>query len=104
MVILNEYYEEVAPMRAFVLLVIGLLIITTSMFAIAYLNDTLMTYAVVLLIVGFVFIAMIPFVPKTNGAKYLEVTINGEMSIKEIYEKYTVVERRGSIWVLEVKE
>lgn len=40
---------------------------------------------------------------KTGKYQY-EVTIDESVSMTEFYEKYDVVEQRGSIWVIEEKE
>ena len=38
-----------------------------------------------------------------TGYKY-EVTIDENVSMKEVYERYEIVEQRGDIWVLRDKE
>ena len=38
-----------------------------------------------------------------TGYKY-EVTIDKNVSMKEVYERYEIVEQRGDIWVLRDKE
>lgn len=45
------------------------------------------------------------FVPTTHTGKYkYECTIDESVSFNELYEKYEIVEQRGSIWVLKDKE
>lgn len=39
----------------------------------------------------------------TERSRY-EVILNGDMSCQELYDRYEVIEHKGSIWVLEDKE
>ena len=41
---------------------------------------------------------------KANAHTQYECLIDKSVSIEDVYEKYTVIERRGDIWVLEDKE
>lgn len=41
---------------------------------------------------------------EANAHNQYECLIDKSVSIDDVYEKYTVIERRGDIWVLEDKE
>lgn len=41
---------------------------------------------------------------RTNQRNQYECLIDKSVSMEDVYEKYTVIERRGDIWVLEDKE
>lgn len=41
---------------------------------------------------------------KANEHNQYECLIDKSVSMEDVYEKYTVIERRGDIWVLEDKE
>lgn len=41
---------------------------------------------------------------KANAHNQYECLIDKSVSMEDVYEKYTVIERRGDIWVLEDKE
>ena len=41
---------------------------------------------------------------EANAHNQYECLIDKSVSMEDVYEKYTVVERRGDIWVLEDKE
>lgn len=43
-------------------------------------------------------------VKEENAHTQYECLIDKSVSIEDVYEKYTVIERRGDIWVLEDKE
>lgn len=43
-------------------------------------------------------------VPNTDGRYRYEVTINENVSIQDIYEKYNVIEQDGKKWIIEDKE
>lgn len=43
-------------------------------------------------------------VKEENAHNQYECLIDKSVSIEDVYEKYTVIERRGDIWVLEDKE
>lgn len=41
---------------------------------------------------------------KENAHNQYECLIDKQVGMEDVYEKYTVIERRGDIWVLEDKE
>ena len=43
-------------------------------------------------------------VPNTDGRYRYEVTINENVSIQDIYEKYDVIEQDGKKWIIEDKK
>lgn len=49
------------------------------------------------------FILCIAFGQKETGRYRYEVTINDEVSFKELYEKYDVTEQKGKIYVIKEK-
>lgn len=44
------------------------------------------------------------FIEQPTGRYRYEVTINKDVSIQEVYEKYNVIEQDGKKWILEDKE
>lgn len=65
--------------------------------------EDLFTFVAIAVIVA-CFILCFTLGQKETGRYRYEVTINDEVSFKELYEKYDVIEQKGKIYVIEEKE
>lgn len=83
-------------------------LISGIMMAETYKIELAFKFVIASLITIFVSLLAIPFVKsfcgRETGRYRYEVLLNGDMSCNEVYDKYDVIERRGSIWVLEDKK
>lgn len=61
-------------------------------------------FASVLLILAVIVGVVMDNDKKANTHNQYECLIDSSVSLEDVYEQYTVVERRGEIWVLEDKQ
>lgn len=61
-------------------------------------------FASVLLILAVVVGAVMDKDKEANTHNQYECLIDSSVSLEDVYEQYTIVERRGDIWVLENKQ
>lgn len=108
--ILNQT-EIMEPTPLAVTVVVILMIIAAITCIAFFIADHVMTSITCPVILGVISISSLIIVliisilsPKhLTGYKY-EVTMDENVSMKEVYERYEIVEQRGDIWVLRDKE
>ena len=108
--ILNQT-EVMEPIPLAVTVIVILMIIAAISCIAFFIADYVMASITCPVILGFISISSLISVlvisvlsPKhLTGYKY-EVTIDKNVSMEEVYERYEIVEQRGDIWVLRDKE
>lgn len=109
MTILNqtEIMVSIIPERIIPLITIALglaLICLVMVLASVKYQDFCAIAGIILLVVCGVISLVGAFFKKPSGRYQYECLIDDTVPYTEIYNKYDVIERRGSIWVLEDKE
>ena len=105
MTILNSYVPE--PLVDFVLIALVAFLITIGSLLLGVTFDIDFFAIVAGLAFGALIVAVVgSIVQEISGvpSTRYECIIDDQTSIKEVYDKYNVIERRGEIWVLEEKE
>ena len=108
--ILNQT-EIMEPTPLAVTVIVILMIIAAISCVAFFIAEYIMASITCPVILGFISISSLVTVlvisilsPKhLTGYKY-EVTMDENVSMKEVYERYEIVEQRGDIWVLRDKE
>lgn len=108
--ILNQT-EIMEPIPLAVTVIVILMIIAAISGIAFFIAEYVMASITCPVILGFISISSLVIVliiailsPKhLTGYKY-EVTIDENVSMKEVYERYEIVEQRGDIWVLRDKK
>lgn len=87
---------------------IALVVFITSFTLVIHLdaNDNVIGIVIssILLFASLIVMAGCKFIEQPTGRYRYEVTINKDVSIQEVYEKYNVIEKDGKKWILEDKE
>lgn len=107
MTILNqtEIMVPIIPEKYMILAVIALIVgMICAFVTLGGGNDILMIIAFILVIGCFITCFVGSIFEKSSGRYQYECLIDDTVTYTEIYNKYDVVEQRGSIWVLEDKE
>lgn len=105
--ILNKTMMTEMPDWCAVLLTISLLAILIGYTMIGKIHNEIVNIIIGIcsIIAVSVFFVLFSIKPEVETGRYrYECTIDSQASFNDIYEKYDVIERRGDIWVLEVKE
>lgn len=91
---------------AIVFLMIGAMINTLVVLKSDNSKDCILhgVFAIVLLIMCIVVGVVMDRDKKANTHNQYECLIDSSVSLEDVYEQYTIVERRGEIWVLEDKQ
>ena len=100
---------ELTPLATKVIMILTIIsVVSCIAFFIAYIT---MFFYVCPLILAFIFMSSLISVlvisivsPKHLTGYEYEVTIDENVSMKEVYERYEIVEQRGDIWVLRDKK
>ena len=108
--ILNQT-EIMEPTQLTVTIVVILIIIAAISCIAFFIADYVMTSITCPVILGFISISSLISVlvigilsPKHLTGYEYEATIDENVSMKEVYERYEIVEQRGDIWVLRDKK
>lgn len=102
--IMTEY--EVAPLVAaavFAILTVVLVVTQPDDHYKDWVFYTILSL-IILTVVSVIAVPVARGLNKETGRFRYEVLLNGELSCRDIYDRYEVLERRGSIWVLEDRE
>ena len=84
----------------------GMILVSVLFIILVVFTGLLFDSSIPMCIVGCIGISLLLNNPPTmsTGRYQYECTIDKSVSMKEVYEKYEVIEQRGDIWVLEDKE
>ena len=100
---------ELTPLATKVIMILTIIsVVSCIAFFIAYITMVSNVCPVILAFISISSLVTIFFIgalsPKHLTGYEYEVTIDENVSMKEVYERYEIVEQRGDIWVLRDKE
>ena len=104
----TEVMEPTPLAIIFTMILMFIAVVSCIAFFIAYITMVSNVCPVILAFISISSLVTVFFIdalsPKHLTGYEYEATIDGNVSMKEVYERYEIVEQRGDIWVLRDKK